>query len=175
MGTTLAAAWYRGDRVCIAHVGDSRVYRWRAGRLERLTTDHSFVQAQLASGQMTSDEARHSKSRPLVTRVLGAEEQVAPDLGEHEVLAGDLLLLCTDGLHDLVDDADLANVLEVLEPNLELAATTLVAIANDRGGRDNISVVLVRAKRRIVPETEKDQEPPPAHGLFGWLKSKMGR
>ena len=175
MGTTLAAAWYRGDRVCIAHVGDTRVYRWRAGRLERLTTDHSFVQAQLASGQMTSDEARQSKSRHLVTKVLGAEEQVAPDLGEHEVLAGDLLLLCTDGLHDLVDDADLANALEVLESNLELAATTLVTMANDRGGRDNISVVLVRAKRRIVPEMEQNPEPAPAHGLFGWLKSKMGR
>jgi serine/threonine protein phosphatase PrpC len=91
------------------------------------------------------------------------------------VLAGDVLLLCTDGLHDLVDDADLANALEVLEPNLELAAATLVTMANDRGGRDNISVVLVRAKRRIVPETERDAAPAPQHGLFGWLKSKMGR
>jgi PPM family protein phosphatase len=106
--------------------------------------------------------------------VLGAEEQVAPDLGEHEVLTGDLLLLCTDGLHDLVDDADLANALEVLEPNLELAASTLIALANDRGGRDNISVILARAKRRIAPESEKETEPEPAHGFFGWLKSRMG-
>ena len=170
MGTTLAAAWYRGDRVCIAHVGDSRVYRWRTGRLERLTTDHSFVQAQLTAGAMTSDEARASKSRHLVTRVLGAEEQIAPDLGEHEVVAGDILLLCTDGLHDLVDDADLGNALEVLEPNLELAAATLVAMANDRGGRDNISVILVRAKKRIEAQAEKESE---AQGLFGWIKSKM--
>jgi protein phosphatase len=155
MGTTLAAAWYRGDRVCIAHVGDSRVYRWRTGRLERLTTDHSFVQAQLTAGAMTSDEARASKSRHLVTRVL---------------VAGDILLLCTDGLHDLVDDADLGNALEVLEPNLELAAATLVAMANDRGGRDNISVILVRAKKRIEAQAEKESE---AQGLFGWIKSKM--
>ncbi len=150
MGTTLSAAWFRGDRVCIAHVGDSRVYRWRQGRLERLTTDHSFVQAQLAAGQMTSDEARASKSRHLVMRALGAEDQVAPDLGEHEVIADDIYLLCTDGLHDLVDDTDLGNVLEVLEPNLDLAASTLVTLANDRGGRDNISVVLVRAKARAA-------------------------
>jgi protein phosphatase len=171
MGTTLSAAWFRGDRVCIAHVGDSRVYRWRQGRLERLTTDHSFVQAQLAAGQMTTDEARASKSRHLVTRVLGAEDRVAPDLGEHEVVADDIYLLCTDGLHDLVDDADLANALEVLEPNLELAASTLVAMANDRGGRDNISVVLVRAKTRVAAEPRTEPE---TQGLFGWLRSKMG-
>jgi len=172
MGTTPSAAWFRGDRVCVAHVGDSRVYRWRAGRLERLTTDHSFVQAQLAAGQMTTDEARASKSRHLVTRVLGAEEQVAPDLGEHEVLASDVLLLCTDGLHDLVEDTDIANALEVLEPNLDLAAGTLVAMANDRGGRDNISVILVRARSRVGDEPQR--RTPDQHGLFGWLRSKMG-
>jgi protein phosphatase len=171
MGTTLSAAWFRGDRVCIAHVGDSRVYRFRQGRLERLTTDHSFVQAQLAAGQMTSDEARASKSRHLVMRALGAEDQVAPDLGEHEVIVDDIYLFCTDGLHDLVDDADLANALEVLEPNLELAAATLVAIANDRGGRDNISVVLVRARARDAAAPAPGPESP---GLFGWLRTKMG-
>jgi len=171
MGTTLSAVWFRGDRACVAHVGDSRVYRWRAGRLERLTTDHSFVQAQLTTGQMTADEARTSKSRHLVTRVLGAEEQVAPDLGEHEVLASDVFLLCTDGLHDLVEDADIANALEVLEPNLELTATTLVAMANDRGGRDNISVILVRARSHIGDEPQR--RTPDQHSLFGWLRSKM--
>jgi protein phosphatase len=171
MGTTLSAAWFRGDRVCIAHVGDSRVYRFRQGRLERLTTDHSFVQAQLAAGQMTSDEARASKSRHLVMRALGAEDQVAPDLGEHEVVVDDIYLLCTDGLHDLVDDSDLANALEVLEPNLDLAASTLVAMANDRGGRDNVSVVLVRARSRAAAEPRTEAE---SRGLFGWIRSKMG-
>jgi protein phosphatase len=171
MGTTLSAAWFRGDRVCIAHVGDSRVYRWRQGRIERLTTDHSFVQAQLAAGQMTTDEARASKSRHLVMRALGAEDQVAPDLGEHEVIADDIYLFCTDGLHDLVDDADLANALEVLEPNLDLAASTLVTLANDRGGRDNISVILVRAKTRVAAEPRAEPE---SQGFFGWLRSKMG-
>ncbi len=171
MGTTLAAAWFRGERVCIAHVGDSRVYRFRSGRLERLTTDHSLVQAQLATGAMTSEEARMSRSRHFVTRVLGAEEQVVPDLGEHEVLAGDIYLLCTAGLHDLVGDDDIANALEVLEPNLDLAAATLVEMANDRGGRDNISVILVRAGDEALAERHKEAD---EHGFFGWLKTKMG-
>lgn len=171
MGTTLAAAWFRGDRVCIAHVGDSRVYRFRGGRLERLTTDHSLVQAQLTAGAMTSDEVRMSRSRHFVTRVLGADEQVAPDLGEHEVLASDIYLLCTDGLHDVVQDIEIANALEVLEPNLDLAATTLVDMANDRGGRDNVSVILVRA--RTAAEAARAKEPED-QGLFGWFKARKG-
>jgi protein phosphatase len=171
MGATLALAWFRGERVSIAHVGDSRVYRWRGGRLERLTTDHSFVQNQLAAGHMTSEEARVSRSRQIVTRALGADEQVAPDLGEHEVLPGDLYLLCTDGLHDLVEDADIAAALEVLAPNLELAASTLVAMANDRGGRDNVSVVVVRVDRKREPQRAPEPE---AQGFFGWLRSRMG-
>jgi protein phosphatase len=171
MGTTLALAWFQGDRVSIAHVGDSRVYRWRTGRLERLTTDHSFVQSQLSAGQMTSEEARVSRSRQLVTRVLGAEEQVVPDLGEHEVLPGDVYLLCTDGLHDLVGDGDIASALEVLAPNLDLAASTLIAMANDRGGRDNISVVVVRVDRKREPRRAPERGP---QGFFGWFRAKLG-
>jgi PPM family protein phosphatase len=170
MGTTLAAAWFRHERVCLAHVGDSRIYRYRAGRLERMTTDHSFVQAQLAAGALTLDESRESRSRHLVTRVLGAEEQVVPDLGEHEVLPGDLYVLCTDGLHDLVEDADIAAALEVLAPNLDLIAATLVTLANDRGGRDNVSVVVVRT----VDPTEEAERGVEPQGLFGWLKAKIG-
>lgn len=147
MATTLVAAWFRGERVSIAHVGDSRLYRFRDGHLERLTIDHSFVQEQLSAGNLTNDEARLSQSRHLVTRALGTTEAVAPDLSEHEVRAGDLYLLCSDGLHDLVDDADIALALETLQPNLDLAATALVAMANDRGGLDNISVVLVKVKQ----------------------------
>jgi len=171
MGATLALAWFRGERVSIAHVGDSRVYRWRTGRLERLTTDHSFVQNQLAAGNMTSEEARVSRSRQIVTRALGADDQVAPDLGEHEVLPGDVYLLCTDGLHDLVEDVDIAAALEVLAPNLDLAASTLVTMANDRGGRDNISVVVVRVDRKR--DVQRVPEPEP-QGFFGWLRSRMG-
>ena len=116
MGTTLVAIWFRGERVSIAHVGDSRLYRFRAAQLERLTIDHSFVQEQLVAGTLTDDEARASQSRHLVTRALGSQPAVAPDLSEHEVQQGDIYLLCSDGLHDLVEDADIALALELLHP-----------------------------------------------------------
>lgn len=169
MATTLVAAWFRGDRVSIAHVGDSRLYRFRDGHLERLTIDHSFVQEQLVAGTLTDEEARQSQSRHLVTRALGTEEAVAPDLSEHEVRAGDLYLLCSDGLHDLVDDADIALTLETLHPNLDLAASTLIALANDRGGADNISVVLVKARAPNAAPTSRAASQP-QRGLLGWLR-----
>lgn len=176
MGTTLVAAWFRGERVSVAHVGDSRLYRFREGVLERLTIDHSFVQEQLSAGTLTDREAQLSQSRHLVTRALGAEEQVAPDLAEYEVKADDIYLLCSDGLHDLIDDADIALALECLEPDLDLAAGTLIAMANDRGGLDNISAVLVKVKRgekaQTVTPSVKTQK---SHrgGLFGWLRRRF--
>lgn len=179
MATTVVAAWFRGDRVSIAHVGDSRVYRFRGGQLERLTIDHSFVQEQLSAGTMTNNEARDSQSRHLVTRALGTEEAVAPDLSEHEVRAQDVYLLCSDGLHDLVDDTDIALALESLQPNIDLAAKTLVHMANDRGGLDNISVVLVRVKPRKSPGKSTPRETAPTRvqsgGLFGWLRKPFGK
>lgn len=146
MATTLVSAWFRDERVSIAHVGDSRLYRFRTGQLERLTVDHSFIQEQLGAGALTRDEAQLSQSRHLVTRALGMADAVAPDLSEHEVRADDLYLLCSDGLHDLVEDADIALALETLQPDLDLVAETLVTMANDRGGADNISVALIRVK-----------------------------
>jgi protein phosphatase len=171
MATTLVAAWFRGDRVSIAHVGDSRLYRFREGLLERLTIDHSFVQEQLTAGTLTNSEARLSQSRHLVTRALGSAEAVAPDLSEHEVRPHDLYLLCSDGLHDLVDDSDIALALETLQPNLDLAATTLIAMANDRGGLDNISVVLVSVKDAHKPVAAQAPETPATlrKGFFGRL------
>ncbi|HKY02839.1 MAG TPA: protein phosphatase 2C domain-containing protein [Burkholderiales bacterium] len=174
MGTTLVAAWFRGDRVSIAHVGDSRLYRFREGVLERLTIDHSFVQEALSAGNLTDNEARLSQSRHLVTRALGGVDAVAPDLAEHEVKGEDIYLLCSDGLHDLVEDSDIALALEVLQPNLNLAALTLVEMANDRGGLDNVSVALVKVKSR-KRETPKVQQQPGKKkagggGLFGWLQ-----
>lgn len=188
MATTVVAAWFRGDRVSIAHVGDSRLYRFRGGQLERMTIDHSFVQEQLNAGTMTNNEARDSQSRHLVTRALGTDEAVGPDLSEHEVRAQDIYLLCSDGLHDLVDDTDIALALESLQPNIDLAATTLVHMANDRGGLDNISVVLVRVKARKSAgkspsvksaaregkATAKAEAPAPT-GLSGWLRKLFGK
>ncbi len=170
MATTLVAAWFRGDRVSIAHVGDSRLYRFREGLLERLTIDHSFVQEQLNAGKMTNNEARLSQSRHLVTRALGSADTVAPDLSEHEVRPEDMYLLCSDGLHDLVDDTDIALALEMLQPNLDLAANTLVSMANDRGGLDNISVVLIRVKDARKPVAAQAQPPATTRqGFFGRL------
>lgn len=176
MGTTLVAAWFRGDRVSIANVGDSRLYRFRGGQLERMTIDHSFVQEQLTAGNLTDHEARLSQSRHLVTRALGTLEQVAPDLSEHEVKNGDIYLLCSDGLHDLVEDTDIALALELLQADLDLAAQTLGAMANDRGGRDNVSVVLVKVKggeRAKSSSRRAEAAPTTTAGLFGWLRARL--
>jgi protein phosphatase len=170
MGSTLSVAWFRDGRVLFGHIGDSRIYRLRGGTLERMTSDHSFLNEQLATGQFTAEELRHSQSRHLVTRALGVSDGVAPDMSEQEVKRGDVYLLCSDGLHDLVDDADIAQALEVLHGNLDLLSETLVAMANDRGGRDNISVAVVRVPTREAPVREEAD----AKGMFGWFRSLVG-
>jgi PPM family protein phosphatase len=176
MGTTLLAVWFRQDRVSIAHVGDSRLYRFRNSQLERMTIDHSFVQEALSAGNLTDHEARLSQSRHLVTRALGNAEMGVPDLSEHEIKEGDLYLLCSDGLHDLVEDSDIALTLEVLHPDLNLMAMTLVEMANDRGGLDNVSVALVKVKAgRRAPEAATKAakvETKGNGGLFGWLRRR---
>jgi protein phosphatase len=173
MGSTLSIAWFHHGRVLLGHIGDSRVYRLRGGRLERLTSDHSFLNEQLATGQFTTEELRRSQSRQLVTRALGVSEEVVPDFSEQEVEVGDVYLLCSDGLHDLVEDADIGQALELLQPNLELMAETLVAMANDHGGRDNVSVAVVRVAPRTVSAAEPARQD--SRGMFGWLRSVMGR
>ncbi|MCX7891571.1 MAG: protein phosphatase 2C domain-containing protein [Burkholderiales bacterium] len=170
MGATAVAAWFRDGRLAVAHVGDARLYRLRAGQLKRMTVDHSFVQAQLAQGRVTEDETRRSRSRHLVTRALGAGGRTAPDVAEHPVEPGDVYLLCTDGLHELVEEADIEAALAALEPNVELAAETLVAMANDRGGTDNVSVIVVRAR---APEAAAAPRAEP--GLLARLRSLFSR
>lgn len=143
MGTTLVVALFYDNRVAVAHIGDSRLYRLRAGSLAQLTRDHSFLQLQIDAGMMTAEEARHSKQKNLVTRALGIEPEVEPEIHEHQVQPGDLYILCSDGLHDMVDEA--AMVLALRSPGVELVsrARQLVQMANDNGGRDNVSVILV--------------------------------
>ena len=143
MGTTLVLAWLHDNRLHVAHVGDSRLYRWRDGQLQQLTRDHSFLQEQIDSGLISAEEARHSQNRNLVTRALGVEAGVEVDIGEFEVCTGDILLLCSDGLNDMIDDAEIALTLQALGRNLPLAADQLIQMANDNGGRDNISLILV--------------------------------
>ncbi|MEZ7911336.1 MAG: Stp1/IreP family PP2C-type Ser/Thr phosphatase [Propionivibrio sp.] len=147
MGTTLVAALFFDDRVAVAHVGDSRLYRLRDGTLSLLTHDHSLLQEQIDSGLLSAEEARHSLNRNLVTRALGVDPLVEVDLAEYLVLPDDLYLLCSDGLNDMVPDEEIALALQTLSGHLELAATQLVEMANDQGGRDNVSVILVKVRQ----------------------------
>jgi protein phosphatase len=144
MGTTIAVVLFRGDRVTIAHVGDSRVYRLREHRIELLTHDHSLLQEQIDLGILDAESAGASHNRHLVTRGLGFNARVNVSLQESAVLPGDLYLICSDGLNDMVDGADIELVLDALQANLPLAATQLVMIANDNGGEDNVSVILAK-------------------------------
>ena len=147
MGTTLVATLFFDDRLVVAHVGDSRLYRFRDGTLAQLTHDHSLLQEQIDSGLLSVEEARHSLNRNLVTRALGVDPLVEVELAEHPVQPGDLYLLCSDGLNDMVPDEEIALALQALSGNLELAAQQLVEMANDNGGRDNVSLILIRVRQ----------------------------
>jgi PPM family protein phosphatase len=147
MGTTLVVSLFYDNRVSIAHIGDSRCYRLRNGSFEQLTKDHSLLQEQIDSGMITQEQARFSHNKNLVTRALGIDPSVEPDVNDYETLPGDVYLLCSDGLNDMVADEDIGMTLQTLAGNLKLAAQQLVQMANDNGGRDNVSVILVRIVR----------------------------
>lgn len=145
MGTTLVMAAVNASRLMVGHVGDSRAYRLREGQLERLTRDHSLLQEQLDAGLITPAQAARSVNRNLVTRAMGVDAEVALEVHEHELSDQDLVLLCSDGLTDMVDDEAIAAALCQTHSSLQAACDALVNMANAAGGRDNISVVLVRA------------------------------
>ena len=144
MGTTLVAAVFHDNSLTVAHIGDSRLYRLRGEEFQQITRDHSLLQEQIDSGMLTPDEARHSQNKNLVTRALGVDPAVEPEIRDYEVQVGDVYLLCSDGLNDMVEDAEIAMTLSALSANLELCATQLIQMANDNGGRDNVSVILVK-------------------------------
>ena len=144
MGVTMALAVFDAQRVTLAHVGDSRIYRLRDGRLELLTRDDSLLNDQLESGLIAAEDAGESHNRHLVTRALGTGATVDVHVREEDLNAGDVYLLCTDGLNDMVDEQDIALILDALKTNLDLAAFHLVQLANDCGGYDNVTVALVR-------------------------------
>ena len=141
MGTTLVVGVIKDDVLLIGHIGDSRCYRLRGGVLEQITKDHSLLQEQLDAGLITQEQAATSSIKNLVTRALGVEEMVALEVNEHAIQAGDLYMMCSDGLSDMVDDEGIAKVM-IAAVGLEHKADLLVASANERGGRDNISVLL---------------------------------
>lgn len=149
MGTTLVMAALTPDpRIVIAHAGDSRAYRWRAGELVQLTRDHSLLQEQIDAGLLTPEQARGAGYRNFITRALGIEDAMALDVADHAIEPGDLYLLCSDGLHDMVDDSRVADCLlafdEPAAERLDACAHALIDQANARGGRDNISVILIK-------------------------------
>ncbi|PKO89696.1 MAG: protein phosphatase [Betaproteobacteria bacterium HGW-Betaproteobacteria-10] len=144
MATTLVVAWFYDNRLVVGHIGDSRLYLWRGEYLQQLTRDHSLLQEQLDSGMISLADARHSLHKNLVTRGLGVGPEVATEIHDYDVQAGDIVLLCSDGLTDMIEDKEIALVLQTLGPNLTLAAEHLVQLANDNGGRDNISVILIK-------------------------------
>lgn len=143
MGTTLVATLAHHDRLLVAHVGDSRAYRLREGLLEQITRDHSQVQDQIDAGLITPQEARHAPNRNLVTRAMGIDTALDVELNQFTTRAGDLYLLCSDGLSDMLDDAQIAALLNTIAPIEQLAAD-LIAGANRAGGLDNVSVILCR-------------------------------
>ena len=145
MGTTLVVAVFRAGRLLLGHVGDSRAYRWRAGRLEQITRDHSLLQEQIDAGLITPEQAAFSANKNLVTRAVGVEDTVLLETHLHEVQPGDLVLMCSDRLSDMLDDTSIAQVLQ-MHDSLAAAGAALIESANDAGGKDNISLILVRAE-----------------------------
>lgn len=145
MGTTLVVGAFRDGRLLLGHVGDSRGYRLRSGRLTQITHDHSLLQEQIDSGLITPEQAAFSSNKNLVTRAVGVEDTVLLETHLHDLVPGDMYLLCSDGLSDMLDDDSIAQVLNGHDA-IDDAGTALIDAANDAGGKDNIAVVLVRVR-----------------------------
>jgi protein phosphatase len=164
MGTTLVTCLFFDNRILVAHLGDSRLYLQRGGSFRQVTRDHSLLQEQIDSGLITVEQAKKAQHKNLVTKALGIDPTVEPEIHEYPTKPGDIYLLCSDGLCDMVEDEDIGMTLQALGANLKLAAQQLVQMANDNGGRDNVSVILVRVLR----------EYPGPRGVmakvFAWLK-----
>ena len=164
MGTTLVVALFYDNKVMVAHIGDSRLYRMRGDEFSQVSKDHSLLQEQIDAGMLTKEQAKGSSNKNLVTRAMGIDPTVEPEIHEYDTQPGDIFLLCSDGLSDMVSDEDIGMALQALGANLNLAVQQLVQMANDNGGRDNVSVVLVKILRDY----------PAGQGLakkiFGWFR-----
>lgn len=154
MGSTIVVVLFSAQKLCVGHVGDSRLYRLHDRRLEQLTQDHSVIQELVNRGLFTPEEARQSVAKNLVTRALGVEPGIVPDISEQLLSAGDIYLLCSDGLNDVLGDAEIAEILDQHRDDLDAAARRMIERANEGGGPDNISVILVRVVEDDDGETE---------------------
>jgi protein phosphatase len=153
MGTTLVVAMFHGDKVAIAHIGDSRVYRLRNNEIRQLTRDHSLLQEHIDAGLLTEEEAQFSHNRNLITRALGVNYEIEIEIHDYITETNDMYILCSDGLSDMLSNADIVQILNDKKIQLADACEALVQTANLRGGRDNISVVSIRA---LPPQGHSD-------------------
>jgi protein phosphatase len=149
MGATVIAAWIEGQRLSLAHVGDSRAYLLRGGSLDQLTADHSLVAEKVRVGILTPQEADASELQSVLTRAVGTMEHVQVDADEQMLLVGDSLLLCSDGLTRMATDPEIASTL-LTSPSAQTAADRLVDLANENGGVDNVSVIVLR----VLPQSK---------------------
>jgi PPM family protein phosphatase len=162
MGTTLVVSLFTDNKFVVGHIGDSRAYRLRDGVLKQLTQDHSLLQEQINSGLITLEQAKTSSNKNLVTRALGIDPDAELELKEYDVLVGDVYMLCSDGLSDMVEDEELQQILIDAHGNIEIAANKLIQAANNNGGKDNISVVIALVKKEFAADK-------------GWVKSLLGK
>jgi protein phosphatase len=144
MATTVAAVLVEGDIANLAHVGDSRIYRWSDGEMTLLTSDHSWVNEQIQTGVISPEQARSHPLRNVVTRALGGRAELLVDVQALRMESGDILLLCSDGLTTMISDEEIAGTLASSDGDIVKAARALVDAANERGGEDNITVVLIK-------------------------------
>jgi serine/threonine protein phosphatase PrpC len=146
MGTTLVALLAGSGRIGLAHVGDSRAYLVRGGRIRQLTDDHSLVAELVRRRELSPDAALAHPHRHVLTRAIGVRRRIDADLAELTPMAGDVLVLCSDGLTNHVGDAEIASIVSC-DPQLDEACTRLVDLANSRGGEDNITIALIRCEQ----------------------------
>jgi len=144
MGTTVVVTLFYDNRLTVAHVGDSRLYRLRDGELEQITRDHSLMQELIDRGFYTPEQARQSLNKNLVTRAIGIEAGVQVDIQEDVALVDDVYLLCSDGVTDMIEDSLIQETIMKCGADLEKAASELIREANEHGGKDNISAILIR-------------------------------
>jgi len=165
MGTTVVAALFYDNRISIAHVGDSRLYRQRGSQIAQVTMDHSLLQELVDRGFYSPEEAQRAANKNYVTRALGVEPQVEVEVQEHPVDKGDIFILCSDGLSDMVEDEDIRLTISTFGANLDTVAKQLIQLANENGGRDTVSVVLVQA-HEAFPASKAVMDK-----LLGWFRS----
>jgi serine/threonine protein phosphatase PrpC len=161
MGATLTAGWLNGTKLSIAHVGDSRAYLLRTGNLQQLTNDHSLVAEQVRRGILTRQQAEESEMQSVLLRALGANADVDVEVDEVDVMSRDVLLFCSDGLTRMVSEPEIAGKLQA-ETDPTVAAQKLVEMANERGGLDNVTVIVVRLQEE-------------SKGWFSWLRRDPGK